>query len=572
MKLTAGKTLCLFILLTPLRSALLANDAQPVADLVFQNGAVYTVDAARSWASAVAVAGNRIVYVGGDDGLAPFVGPATRIVDLNGRMLLPGFQDSHVHAVWGGIDMTRIQLNGVFDRAEVMLLIGEYADARPDLEWIVGSGWEADAFKPSGAPDRWMLDEVVSERPVYLTFSGTHAAWVNSRALEIAGITAATPDPVNGVIRRDENGEPTGLLIDSAQELVNRHVPPTTDEERVGALRLVLDELKRLGVTALIDAGTDDDAAAAYAAVAASGELSVRTIICQLYDPEGDDEQQVQEFISRRAQFRGTAVQATCVKIVNDGIIEQRTGALLAPYSDMPDHIYGPHVEATRLQHLVTRLDREGFQVQIHAIGDRAAREALDAFEAARETNGPRDSRHHLAHVQLIDAADIPRLRPLGVTANMTPFWSKGDDWTGIYNVRHLGTERSVRVYQHRTLLQSGARLAWGTDWPVTTLKPLDGIEVAVTRRHLGGVDPYGATDASWAPVERMTIPEVIAAYTISGAWLSFEEAERGSIEVGKLADLVVLASNLFDVQELEIHKVGTDMTVFDGRIVFEAR
>jgi hypothetical protein len=566
------KAFCLFLLLTIGAHVLAANavNEHPAADLVFRNGAVYTVDAARSWASDVAVTGNRIVYVGTDDGVQPFVGAVTRVVDLRGRMLLPGFQDSHVHPSGGGIDMTRIQLNGVYDRSEVFLLLGEYAGAHPDQEWIVGSGWEADAFKPSGAPDRYMLDEIVPDRPAYLTFSGTHAAWVNSRALEIAGITAATPDPQNGIIARDENGEPTGLLIDSAQGLVERHIPPLTDQQRVAALRLALTEMTRLGITAIIDASTSDETEADYATVTANGELKLRTVFCQRYVPEGDDEQQVQEFLSRREQFRGTALRATCIKIGNDGIIEQRTGALLAPYSDRPDLVYEPHVEATRLQQLVTRLDEEGFQVQIHAIGDRAVRESLDAFEAARETNGARDSRHHLSHVQLIDPADIPRLRPLGVTANMTPFWAKGDDWTAIYNVRHLGLDRAKRVYQHRMLLQAGARLSWGTDWSVTTLRPLDGLEVAVTRRHLGGVDPYGKTDEPWAPAEIITLAEAIAAYTISGAYLSFDEMERGSIELGKLADLVVLEKNLFDVPELEIHSVGTDMTVFDGRIVYE--
>ena len=573
--MTAALSLC--FLLAPWEVVFPANQ-EPIgedtessaADLVFRNGAVYTVDAARSWASAVAVTGNRIVYVGTDDGASPYVGAATRTIDLRGRMMLPGFQDSHVHPLGGGIGMTRIQLNGVFDRSEVFLLLEDYANAHPELEWIVGRGWEADAFKPSGEPDRHMLDEIISDRPAYLTFSGTHAAWVNSRALEIAGITAATPDPVNGIIRRDENGEPTGLLIDSAQYIVSRHIPPLTDQQRVDALRLALTEMTRLGITAIIDASSNDQAEAAYATVAINGELNLRTVLCQRYSPEGDDEQQIQEFLSRREQFRGTELRASCIKIGNDGIIEQRTGALLEPYSDKPEHVYEPHVEASRLRHLVTRLDGEGFQVQIHAIGDRAVRESLDAFEAARDANGPRDSRHHLAHVQLIDSADVPRLRPLGVTANMTPFWAKRDDWTGIYNVRHLGPDRSKRVYQHRTLLQAGARLAWGTDWSVTSLRPLDGIEVAVTRRHLGGRDPYGKTDEPWAPNERITLGEAIAAYTISGAYLSFDEMERGSIEVGKLADLVVLEKNLFDVPPLEIHKVGTDMTVFDGRIVYE--
>ena len=415
-----------------------------------------------------------------------------------------------------------------------------------------------------------MLDEIVTDRPAYLTFSGTHAAWVNSRALEIAGITAATPDPVNGVIRRDDNGEPTGLLIDSAQGLVSRHIPPLTDQQRVDGLRLAFTEITRLGITAIVDASSNDETEAAYAAVAASGELKLRAVLCQRYTPERDDEAQIQEFLRRRERFRGIALRATCIKIGNDGIIEQRTGALLEPYSDRPGLVYEPHVEAKRLQQLVTHLDREGFQVHIHAIGDRAVRESLDAFEAARQANGPRDSRHNMAHVQLIDLADVSRLRPLGVTANMTPFWGKGDDWTGIYNVRHLGPDRSQRVYQHRTLLQAGARLAWGTDWSVTSLRPLDGLEVAVTRRHLGGFDPYGETDESWAPNERITLAEAIAAYTISGAYLSFDELERGSIEVGKLADLVVLEKNLFEVPELEIHKVRTDMTIFDGKLIYE--
>ncbi len=576
MKSIARTALSLFVLLAAETPVPEANDGpigehngRQVADLVFRNGAVYTVDAARSWASAVAVAGNRIVYVGTDGGAAPFVGAGTRVVDLGGRMMLPGFQDSHLHPGGGGVGMTRIQLNGVFDRGEVFRLIEEYAQAHPELEWVVGRGWEADAFKPSGNPDRHMLDEIVTDRPAYLTFSGTHAAWVNSRALEIAGITAATPDPVSGVIRRDENGEPTGLLIDSAQGLVSRHIPPLTDQQRADGLRRAFTEFTRLGITAIHDASSSAEGERLYSRLLSNGELNLRAVTCQRYRPSGDDEEQIREFIARRQELPSGNLRATCIKIGNDGIIEQRTGALLEPYSDLPV-VYEPHVEAERLKQLVTRLDREGFQVQIHAIGDRAVRESLDAFEAARQANGPRDSRHSMAHVQLIDPADVTRLRPLGVVANMTPFWGKGDDWTAIYNLRHLGPDRAQRVYNHRTLVQAGVRLVWGTDWAVTSLRPLDGLEVAVTRRHLGGVDPYGETDSAWAPNERLTLAESIAAYTISGAYLSFDEQQRGSIEVGKLADLVVLEKNLFDVPELEIHEVRTDMTVFDGTVVYE--
>ncbi len=578
MSFTARTALSLLLVVAPATPVLPANDGpigehngRQVANLVFRNGAIYTVDAARSWASAVAVAGNRIVYVGTDDGAVPFVGAGTPVVDLRGRMMLPGFQDSHVHPAGGGAGLGRIRLNGVFDRDEVFRLLEEYAQAHPELDWIVGRGWEADAFKPSGNPDRYMLDEIVTDRPAYLTFSGTHAAWVNSRALEIAGITAATPDPVNGIIRRDENGEPTGLLIDSAQGLVRRHMPPATDQERVDGLRRAFTEFTRLGITSIHDASSSAEGERLYARLLSAGEMNLRAVTCQRYSPSRDDEEQIREFIARRQELSSGNLRATCIKIGNDGIIEQRTGALLEPYSDQPV-VYEPHVEAERLKRVVTRLDREGFQVQIHAIGDRAVRESLDAFEAVRRANGPRDARHNMAHVQLIDPADVPRLRLLGVAANMTPFWGKGDDWTAIYNLRHLGADRAQRVYNHRTLLQAGARLVWGTDWSVTSLRPLDGLEVAVTRRHLGGVDTYGQTDESWAPNERITLAEAIAAYTISGAYLSFDELERGSIEVGKLADLVVLEKNLFAVPELEIHKVRTDMTVFDGRVVHEIR
>ncbi len=539
------------------------------ADIVFRNGDVYTVDAARTWARAVAVAGNRIVYVGPDAGAEAFVGTDTRVVDLDGRMLMPGFQDSHVHPSGQSLDLAR--LDNMVDSTEVLRTIQEYADANPDRAWILGGGWLEAAFKPSGVPTRQMLDEVVRDRPALMTNASGHQGWANSRALEIAGITADTPDPPNGRIDHDDEGEPSGILQEAAQGLVRQHIPPSTHEFRIESRRAALREMARLGITAIVDASSSPASEAEFAELEDAGELTVRAVACQRYSPQRDDEEQIRDFIARRTALGDGQLRATCVKIGLDGIIEHHTASVLEPFVDRDDGYRGPiFVEPERLRRVVTRLDAEGFQVHIHAIADRSARQSLNAIEQAQRINGTGGGRHHLAHLQLLDPEDMPRLRTLGVTANMTPLWGRGDDWETVFAVRVLGPERSERLLQHNSIIGVGANLVWGTDWPVTSLVPVEGLETAATRRYLGGLDPYGEPDQSWLPEERITLGDAIAAYTISGAFLLFEEDERGSIEVGKLADLVVMEKNLFEIPLLEIHEVAVDMTVFDGRVVFD--
>ncbi len=539
------------------------------ADLLFRNGDVYTVDAARTWANAVAVVGNRIVYVGSDVGAEAFVGPDTHVVDLDGRMLMPGFQDSHLHPSGQSLDLA--QLDNLVDSREVLRTVQEYAEANPNRPWVLGRGWLEAAFKPSGVPTRQMLDEVVRDRPALMTNASGHQGWANSKALEIAGITADTPDPPNGRIDHDEQGEPSGILQEAAQGLVRQHIPALTHEFRIEARRAALREMARLGITAIVDASSSAAGEAEFAELEDADELTVRAVLCQRYRPQADDEEQIRDFIARRTALGDGQLRATCVKIGLDGIIEHHTASVLEPYVDRDDEYRGPiFVEPVRLKRVVARLDAEGFQVHIHSIADRSAREALDAIEAAQSANGTGGGRHHLAHLQLLDAADIPRLRTLGVTANMTPLWGRGDDWETVFAARVLGHERSQRLLQHNSILGVGASLVWGTDWPVTSLVPVEGLETATTRRYLGGLDPYGEPDQSWLPDERLTLGDAIAAYTISGAYLSFEEKERGSIEIGKLADLTVTERNLFEVPPLQIHQVEVDMTVFDGRVVFE--
>jgi hypothetical protein len=547
-----------------------AQPASPPAELVFFNGSVYTVDAARTWASAVAVAGGRIVFVGEDAGARGFVGPETRVIDLRGRMLLPGFQDSHIHPR-GGIYLTKVRLHSVLDPEEVFRRIKAYADAHPEQAWIEGAGWEVAAFKPAGVPTRAMLDALVPDRPAFLTASDGHTGWANSKALALAGITRDTPDPPNGIIGRDpETRAPNGVLYEAAMVLVRRHIPPPTADERLEGIRGALRELNAHGVTALVDAGASPETDAAFAELARAGALTARTVLCQSFDPARGDDEQAQEFLERRRRLPAGSPRATCVKLMLDGIIEQYTGALLEPYLDRPAEQGPLFLERERLQRLVTRLDAEGFQIHIHAIGDRAVREALDALAAAQGANGPRSRRHCLAHVELIHPADIPRLRQLGVAANMTPLWARGDDINLVFTEPRLGPERSRWLYPHKTILDTGGRLVWGTDWPVTSLAPLEGIETAVSRQLLGGRDAAGNPDRAWIPEERLALEQAIAAYTIAGAWLAFEDRERGSIELSKRADLVVLEKNLFEVPPQEIHRVRVEMTVLDGRIVYE--
>lgn len=535
------------------------------ADLVLRGGGVYTMDAARSWAEALAVRGNRIVYVGTDAGVEKWIGKDTRLIDLAGRMVLPGFQDSHVHAVGGGIALAQLDLTGVRDREDILRRIREYARANPNLAWVVGRGWEPGAFLPSGVPNRQILDSLVPDRPAFLESSDGHTGWANSKALEAAGVTALSPDPRNGRIGRDERtGEPTGILYEYASTVVEKQIPAPGLEERLAGLERAMAEFRRHGITSIIDAGIRDTDLETFAEAAKRGLMTVRATLSLRFQPDGGDEQ-VDQFLAWRRQLPSGIVRATAVKIPLDGIIETYTAAMLDPYLDGPRDRGPIFLEPMRLNALVSRLDREGFQVHIHAIGDRAVRSSLDAFEHAQRENGARDSRHHVAHVESVHPDDIPRFRELRAAANFSPLWARADENTIDLTEPRLGPQRSKWLYAMQSFVAEGVPVVFGSDWPVSSVQPLDGIEVAVTREIEGG-SPRGP----WKPEQRMALPDTLAAYTINGAWLDFSERERGSLEPGKLADLVVLSAGLFRVPPRQIHEVQVDLTVFDGRIVHE--
>ncbi|MEY2919329.1 MAG: hypothetical protein RL261_634, partial [Pseudomonadota bacterium] len=370
-----------------------------LADTVFLNGAVYTVDAAQPAAAAVAIAQGRIVYVGADAAARKYVGSKTRVIDLHGRTLLPGFQDSHLHPGLVPNPDTTLDLGGLKTREEILERIRAFALAHPGKQWIVGTGWAESAFLPSGQPTREMLDAAVPDRPAFLTNNSQHMGWANSRALAQASVVPATPDPPNGRIERDAAGRPTGVLQEAAMDIVRTAIPPLSTAEIADDLAAAFNELKRNGITAFVDAAARPPVVQAYLAMARAGRIDQRAYICQYYDPALDDELQLRDLVNRRKDFVGTSVDAGCVKIVLDGAYGSHTVALLEPYSDEPEKFgHGQlFLAPERLERVVVRLDAEGFQVHVHALGDGAVRASLDAFAAARRVNGVRDSRHMLA-------------------------------------------------------------------------------------------------------------------------------------------------------------------------------
>ena len=533
------------------------------ADLVFQNGSIYTVDGARSWARAVAVRAGRIVFVGSDEGTAELIGPSTQVVDLDDRLMLPGFQDVHIHPIGGGIEAAACDLNGLTTLEEYLEAIRTYAAENPDEEWILGGGWSMSVFGPGANASRKLIDEIVPDRPVFLSSADGHSAWVNSRALEVAGITAETPDPADGIIDREPGGrEPMGSLQEGAIYLVRAHAPPVNLEARMAGLQYSIEMLNNYGITSIQDANVDEEDLKAYRALDDRGELSLRVVGSQWWDRERGTEQ-IGQFRTLREQYTKGRVRATTVKIMQDGVMENFTAAMLEPYDGKGDTRGIPMVEPEALKTAVTALDAEGFQVHFHAIGDAAIRQSLDAVAAALRENGNLGHRHHISHLELIDPADVPRFRELDVVANFQPLWAFADSYITDLTVPFIGPERARWLYPIASVHRSGGMIAFGSDWSVSTANPFHEIEVAVTR-----MGPSGETTEPFLPEERIDLPLALAAFTINAAYVNTSDHDTGSVEVGKYADLIVLDRNLFDIRPEEISDTGVLMTMIEGQVV----
>jgi predicted amidohydrolase YtcJ len=528
-------------------------------------GDVFTIDPRRPWAEALAVRDGRILAVGSANEVDALAGAGTQTVDLPGSLILPGFQDSHVHPPHAGLERMRCDLNDARRPDDYAPTIREYATSHPDEPWILGGGWALDHF-PGGTPDRTMLDELVPDRPAFLVNRDGHGAWVNTRALEMAGLDAHSPDPPDGRIERDPDGRPSGTLHEGAMNLVDRLVPPVTDEQMQRALLTAQEHLHSLGITAWQDAWVHEDTLAAYRVLAADGRLTAK-VVAALWWERDQGEEQVDTLLERRATAPEGRLRATSVKIMQDGIVENFTAAMLTPYlrGDDPSDGSGiSFVEPGALKRYVTRLDGEGFQVHVHAIGDRAVREALDAFEAAREANGPNDHRHHIAHLQVVHPDDVPRFARLGVVANCQPYWACLDSQMRELNLDVLGPERVATQYPFASLEGSGARLAFGSDWSVSTANPLHEMQVAVTRI------PFDEPDVEpFLPHERLDLATAIEAFTMGTAFVNHLDHETGSLTVGKLADIAVLDRNPLAGDPERVGQARVVLTLVEGRPVF---
>lgn len=552
------------------------------ADLIFRGGPVFTASSNRERASAVAVRGDRIIAVGhsGDAWVRDLTGPGTSVVDLEGRMLTPGFVDAHVHPVWGGLDLMRCNLADDVSASAYLDRIGAYAAANPSVEWILGGGWAMAAF-PGGTPTAVALDAVVPDRPVFLANRDGHGAWVNSVALRLAGIDRHTADPADGRIERDGSGAPTGTLHEGAMTLVNRLLPSTSDEDMLEALHLGQAYLHSLGVTGWQDAivgayGDAGDPAPAYLAAAQAGSLTGRVVGALWWD-RGAGLEQLPSLRERREAFSCGRFQATAVKIMQDGVPENFTASMLEPYCDghggLTDNSGISFVEPSLLRSAVTALDAEGFQVHFHAIGDRAVRECLDAVAAARAAHGLNDLRHHIAHLQVIHPDDIVRFRQLGVAANMQMLWATLEPQMVELTLPFLGEPRASWQYPFGDLLCSGAVLVAGSDWSVSTPDPWAAIHVAVNRQGAPGEAEPGAPEEGYEPFlpeQAIDLGTALTAYTAGSAWVNHLD-DCGQIRPGALADLVVLDRDPYLGPPEEIGLTQVERTHIGGRLVYEA-
>jgi predicted amidohydrolase YtcJ len=542
-------------------------------DVVFTGGVVVTMDPSLPRAEAVAIGNGVVTAVGRADEVGDLVGPATRLVDLRGRTLLPGFQDSHVHPPSSGLERMRCDLSEAKGAEAVLQSVREYAASHPDLEWITGGGWTLSDF-PGGTPGRQLLDEAVRDRPAFLTNRDGHGAWVSSAALRMAEITAETADPVDGRIEREADGSPAGMLHEGAMDLVEPLIPPPSMEEWFQAILEAQSFLHSLGITAWQDAWVLDDHLRAYAGLDERRSLTARVIGALWWDRDRGLEQ-VPELIERRSAYGGFdddrgRFRAPTVKIMQDGICENFTAGMIEPYLDAEsgtdsDRRGLSFVDPELLKEAVIRLDAEGFQVHFHAIGDRAVREALDAVDSAREANGPSRWRHHIAHLQVVHPDDLPRFAALDVVANCQPFWAALDDQMRDLNVPILGPERVRTQYPFESLRRSGARLAFGSDWSVTTPDPFAIMQVAMTRV------PFGEPEVEpFLPQERLDLETSLDAATRGSAFVNHLDGTTGAIRQGMAADLAVVDRDLFGSDPTEIGQAGVDLTLLAGEAVFD--
>ena len=536
------------------------------ADEVLINARIYTVNSQHPWAEAIAIRGDKILAIGRAKEITPHRGSATKVIDAKGHLVLPGFTDCHIHFMEGSLGLNHVDLIGTKTIEEIQKRVKEYASSHPDEPWISGAGWTYPTFGSAALPHKKFLDVVVPDRPVFLVAFDGHSSWANSKALALAGITRETPDPPNGKIVRDPNGEATGALKESAGDLVSKLVPKPSREERLAALRRGIHEANKVGLVRVHSAGGDFEWLDLYDELRRKGELTLREYIAYFFDPPELTPEAIEKAENARRTYHDDWISAGAVKTMLDGVIESHTAAMLQPYSDDPKESGKLFWDPQKYKRAVVEWDRRGFQIFTHAIGDKAVRLALDAYLEARAANHSQDSRPRIEHIETITAEDIPRFGKLGVIASFQPLHAYPDDDTLKVWARNVGPERATRAWVWRSIESSGGQLAFGSDWPVVTLNPWPGVQNARTRQTTEGEPVNG-----FVPNERISLADSIKAYTLGAAFAGRREKSEGSLEVGKLADLIVLSQDLFEIEPSDIAKTEVLLTMVGGKVVYQS-
>jgi len=535
-----------------------ASDRQ--TELVLQNGAVWTVDDSFPRAEAVAIRQSEIVAVGRDSDMEPFIGAGTEVIDLQGRLVLPGFNDAHTHFIGATLrTASGFSLYGVETLQEVQARLRDHAERHPIAEWLMGWRWDSSRFNMDGWPSRADLDVVENRRPVAIFDIDGHSCWVNTCALEALGYTADFPDPEGGQIVRDSQGQPTGILLETAHQPIPRS-SALSPKAFSSLLRQEVAKINRLGITSLSNNGVQPEHFETYARMAAEGTLQVR-INEWLFLSDGLSRAQ-----RLRQRFQNDdKIRITGLKALLDGVLSAHTAWMLDPYGDAPPGTGFPIVTPEKLLERAIEADAQGFQVLIHAIGDRAVRETLGIYDKVALVNGRRDSRHRIEHVEVAHPDDQKRFAELGVVASMTPVHCTA--CIDAYIRDRLGEPRGNHAYAWRNLVDQGVHLCFGTDWPAVALaapNPLEQIFAAVTR-----TTPQTYGEPVWHPEQRLSVAQAIRSYTLESAYAEFMEGRKGSIAPGKLADLCVLSRNILEVPPAEILETEVTMTIFDGEVVY---
>ena len=544
-----------------LTNAAQTKEASLAPDLIIINASIHTMDEARPTAGAVAVLGNRIVAIGSTPEIRALAGAKTRVVDAGAKVVLPGFNDSHVHFLMGGYSIANVDLRDAKSPEEMARRLAEYAKKIPKGQWILGGDWDHEKWPGAPLPTRAMIDAATPEHPVFVNRLDGHMALANTLALKLAGVTKETKDPPGGLIVHDAaTGEPTGVLKDGAEDLMDRVIPEKSFAEKHTAARAATEHAAKVGVTSVTDMSAGEDVGL-YQYMLERGEMKTR-----MYAIRSIVSWEVLGKTGVHGAFGSDMLRIGGLKGFADGSLGSSTALFFEPYSDTPNTrglLFDQMLPEGIMLKRVEAADQAGLQVMIHAIGDEANFRILEIYRQTAEKNTPRDRRFRIEHAQHLRPGEIARFGKQKVIASMQPYHAADD---GRWCDKRIGPERSKGTYAFRTLLDTGAVLAFGSDWTVAPLNPMDGLKAAVTRQTLDGKHPNG-----WMPEQKITLDEAIHAYTVGSAYAEFAEKVKGTITPGKLADLVMLDRDIYASDPADIDKARVVLTIMDGRVVYEA-